>query len=158
AEAHFASGLYNIYFTEDWPAAEKYFRQAVEIAPRTALFQAYFGLFLAARHRVEEAEACTAKATQLDPFSSFIYGAAALTMYGLRRYDVAIQLGERAIELQSDHTLGLWSVGFICCKLGRYERAIEALERVALISKRAVVFLGHLGMAYALAGRRTDAL
>src|SRR5262249_59522081 len=107
---------------------------------------------------VEEAEACTAKATQLDPFSSFIYGAGALTMYGLKRYDAAIQLGERAIELQSDHTLGLWSLGLISCKLGRYERAIETLKRGALISKHAAFFVGYLGMAYGLAGRRTDAL
>jgi serine/threonine-protein kinase len=158
AEAHFALALYKLFLTEDWTTAEKYFHQAVEIAPRTALFQVYFGLFLAARNRVEEAETCTAKAIELDPLSPFVYAVAAIAMSTVRHKDDAIHLAERAIELQSDHALGLWSLGFICCEQGNYERAIEALERGALISKRTAFFMGPLGMAHALAGRRTAAL
>jgi serine/threonine-protein kinase len=158
AEAHFALALYKLAFTEDWPAAEKYLQQAVEIAPQMALFQVYLGLFLAACYRVEEAETCTAKAIDHDPLSPFVYAMAAAAMSTVRHKDAAIQLAERAIELQSDYPLGLIFLGRACREQGLYERAIETYERAALVFKRTPLSLGWLGMAYALAGRRTDAL
>jgi tetratricopeptide (TPR) repeat protein len=122
------------------------------------MFHVYLGLFLAARNRVEEAAACLAKGIDLDPLSPFVHGTGAIAMFATRKYEAAIRLGERALELQSDYPPGLWYIGLACCKLARYGRGIEVLERLGIISKRRPSSLGTLGMAYALAGRRSDAL
>jgi tetratricopeptide (TPR) repeat protein len=138
--------------------AEQHLRHAVDLSLRNAMFHVYLGMFLAARHLVEEAEAGTAKARELDPLSPFVHALGAVSMFTARKYEAAIRLGERALELQSDYPIGLLCLGWACCKLDSYEHAIEVLERLILISKRTPLFLGTLGMAYALAGRRLDAL
>jgi hypothetical protein len=42
-------------------------------------------------------------------------------------------------------------------RLGQHERAIELLERTVLLSARAPVFVGLLGLGHAVAGRRAEA-
>jgi tetratricopeptide (TPR) repeat protein len=158
AEAHFSSALCIFSFMENWPSAEEPLRASVQISPRTSLFQVFFGGFLATRRRFKEAEVCGAKSLELDPLSPYVHSIHGLSMYMAERYEVALGLAERALELQADYALGLWVMGFACCKLGRYTKAIDALERLVNISKRANLFVGTLGMAYGLVGRRTDAL
>jgi hypothetical protein len=43
-------------------------------------------------------------------------------------------------------------------RLGRHDRAIELLERTVLLSARAPVFVGLLGLGHAAAGHRSEAL
>ena len=62
----------------------------------------------------------------------------------------------QALELQPDYLFGLWQRGIALSGLARHEEAVEALERVVTLS-RAPIFVGILGLAYALAGRRDDA-
>jgi Flp pilus assembly protein TadD len=157
AEAHFASALHKLFLTEDWRSAEKDIRRAVEISPRNPLFHGYPGCVLGTCRRVEDAEVAAAQARQLDPLAPFIHSLSALAMLMARRYEASVGHAERALELQSDFPLGCWTLGLSCCKLGQYERAIDALERVVSISKRTAWFVGALGLAYGLAGRRADA-
>ena len=158
AEAHFSMALFTFSFTEDWPSAEESLRRAVQIAPQNSLFQVFFGGFLATRHRFQEAKACATKSTELDPLSPYAHCIFGLTMYMVGSYETALKLAQRSLELQSDYALGLWVAGLASSKLGLHTRAVEALERLVLISNRANLFVGTLGMAYALAGRESDAL
>src|SRR5262249_42325983 len=57
AESRFAMALYTQFFTEAWETAEPHFQSAIELQPRGALWQVNYGLFLAARHRFDEAQA-----------------------------------------------------------------------------------------------------
>jgi adenylate cyclase len=105
AESRYAMARYTEYFTEAWETAEPHFQSAIELQPRFAMGQAQYGLFLAARHRFDEARARVQEATTLDPLSPYVHGVAALAMYVARRYTDAIQFGERALEL---HPIWRW--------------------------------------------------
>jgi tetratricopeptide (TPR) repeat protein len=158
AEAHFAAGMFLLYFGEDWPAAEGRLREAIRLSPRNALFHVYFGFFLAARFRFAEAEAALSRGIELDSLSPLGYSLYGNSMLNARRYEDAIRLGERSLELQPDYNIGLLSIGVGLYWLGQYERAIATLERLASVSNRNAWWTGHLGLVYALAGRTKDAL
>jgi serine/threonine-protein kinase len=158
AEAHYASALFTIYFREDWSAGEGPLREAARLAPRNALFHIYLGFFLALQDRVAEAEVSLARGIELDPLSPLGYSLHGVSMFVCHRYEDAIRLGERALELHADFHIGLLAIGLGCCQLGQYERAIAVLERLASLSNRTAWWTGHLGFAYAVAGRTEDAL
>jgi pentatricopeptide repeat protein len=116
----------------------------------------YYGLFLAAEGRTEAAVAQTTLARRLDPLSPIVHGHASTTLNALGRFDAAEHAAQQALELQPDFILGLYHRGLALCGLGRYEEAIEPLERGAIIS-RAPISVCVLGFGYAQAGRPEDA-
>jgi tetratricopeptide (TPR) repeat protein len=158
AESHFAMALFAYYLTTNWTDAERHFQETVRLQPRSSMAQAYFGLFLSSCHRFDESAAKIAEATALEPLAPFAHAVGALSMYVAGRYAHAVALGDRALALHPDFALGLWAVGVASGKLGQFDRAIGALERIVSISNRAPVFLSLLGLTYARAGRRADAL
>ena len=158
AESHFAMALFAYYLTTNWTDAERHFEETVRLQPRSSMAQAYFGLFLSSCHRFDESAAKIAEATALEPLAPFAHAVGALSMYVAGRYAHAVALGDRALALHPDFALGLWAVGVASGKLGQFDRAIGALERIVSISNRAPVFLSLLGLTYARAGRRADAL
>ena len=155
-EVEFSQGFYTFYFERSWRDSEPHFQKAVAINPRSSLAQVYYSLFLATDQRVEEAVAKLTLACELDPLSPFIHGLAGFGFYALGRFDEAERAGNRALELQPDYLMGLWQRGVALSGLGRHAEAMEALERVVMLS-RAPIFVGVLGMAYGRAGRRDDA-
>jgi serine/threonine protein kinase/tetratricopeptide (TPR) repeat protein len=157
-ESHYAMALLVFWLTETWPDAEVHFTRALETRPRFPAAHAHFGLFLAARHRHDEARAHISEALALDALSPHVHANGALSMYLLHRSDEALRLGQRALELQPDFALALWAVGVTCCRTGKFDEAAEAFARLMSLSNRAPFFVAWAAFAHALAGRRNDAL
>jgi TolB-like protein/Flp pilus assembly protein TadD len=154
-EVNFSQGLYTFYFERAWHEAEPYFQKAIAINPRSSLSRAFYGAFLAAEGRGEEAVAQTTLACQMDSLSPFIHGATSLVHYILRQFDQAERIAHHALALQPGYVLGMLFHGMALCGLGRNEEAVEAIERAVTMS-RAPVFVGFLGLACARAGRLDD--
>ena len=127
-EVNYSRAFYQFYFERHWHAAEPYFQKAIDIHPRSALAQVYFGMFLAAEGRAEDSIPKTKLACQLDPLSPIIYALAAGAQVVLGRFEEAQQLARRGRELQPDYLLGLWIDGLALSGLGRNQEAIQALE------------------------------
>jgi TolB-like protein/tetratricopeptide (TPR) repeat protein/predicted Ser/Thr protein kinase len=158
AESHFAMALSTFWAAEDWHLAEPHFTRALEIQPRSSMAHVYYGLYLASRHRFAEAATHTFEAAALDTLAPFVHGIGALGMHVSRRYDEAVRLAERSLELHPDFALGLWTLGLACCRMGQFERATAVLLRVMVLSNRAPIFVGLLGLTYGRAGRRAEAM
>jgi TolB-like protein/Tfp pilus assembly protein PilF len=155
-EVNFARAVYTLHFEPVWREAEPYFERAIAINPRSSLAHVYYGLFLVAAGRAEDAVAQAMLGCQLDPLSPNAYAHASSTLCGVGRFGAAERAANQALELQPDIVLGLSNLGLALCGLGRYQEAIESLERAAILS-RAPLCAGFLGMGYALDGRTEDA-
>ena len=155
-EVNFSRAFYVFFFERSRIEAEPHFRKAIDINPRAADAHVYYGAFLATAGRAEEAIVQITLARQWDPLSPFIHGFAAVVLYILGDFHEAASSAEQALELQPDYLLGLWIRGLAISATGRNEEAVEALERVADLS-RAPTFVGILGFVYARAGRIDDA-
>jgi adenylate cyclase len=155
-EVNFSRAFYILHFERAWRDAEPHFQKAIAINPRSSLAQVYYGLFLETEGRAEAAVAQTMLACRLDPLSPIVHGHASTTLNALGCFDAAEHAAQQALELQPDFILGLTNRGLALCGLGRYEEAIEPLERGAIIS-RDPICVCRLGFGYAQAGRPEDA-
>jgi serine/threonine-protein kinase len=156
AEVRYSQGFFTLCFEPAWRQAEPYFKDALAINPRSSLARIYYGLYLAARYRYDEAGLQIAKAQDQDPLSPFIHAVSGLAMYVSRRFEEAKAAAQRSLDLQADYLLGLWVLGMALCGRDRADDAVVNLERLIAFS-RAPIFVGMLGFAYAHGGRSEDA-
>jgi TolB-like protein len=153
-EVNFSRGVYSLYLERTWREAEPHFEKAIGLNARSSLAEAYYGMYLSAADRADDAIEHSTLACDLDPLSAPIYGIASTNLLPLGRFSVAERMAQHALELQPDLILALWARGIALSGLERHAEGIAALERVVLLS-RAPGFVGMLGLGYAR-GRRPD--
>jgi serine/threonine protein kinase/tetratricopeptide (TPR) repeat protein len=83
----------------DWSGAEETYRKALELSPNYATVHQWYAEFLASMGRFDEAISENRKAQELDPLSPMICVSGALVFYYARQYDRALELCQRALEL-----------------------------------------------------------
>jgi serine/threonine protein kinase/tetratricopeptide (TPR) repeat protein len=151
-EVEFSQAIFILNFDRAWLQAEPYFRHAVELNPRWSLAHLFYGMFLAAAYRPDEASAQVQVALDLDPLSPWVHAGSALTLNMTGAYPEAERLARRALDLQPDYLPGLYALAgsLICCD--RAVAAIPVADRAAALS-RAPVFVGMLGLVYGRGGR-----
>lgn len=158
AESHYAMALFAIWLSPEWTEAERSFTRALEIQPDFAPAHTHFAAFLSVRNRFPEARTHILEAVALEPLSPAVYATGALCMFTSRQYSEALRFGQRALELHADFAVALYALGLTYCRIGQYDEACDAFERLLSSSNRATYFIGWKALAHALAGRRTDAL
>ena len=141
----------------EWDAAEREYRRALELNPGYATAYHWYSMHLRVRGRPREALAAIQKAKALDPLSLVIRVNVADTHLVLGDLRAALAEGEEILALQLSAQRGHLVLGLVNIQAGRYEEAATQLERaLALGGERRM--LVSLGVAYARAGRRADAL
>jgi serine/threonine protein kinase/tetratricopeptide (TPR) repeat protein len=155
-EAHVALAFAEYLYDWKWEQAEQGFRRAIELNPSYAQGHAWYGTFLSALGRHDEAIAETRRAQELDPWSSIISAIAAWTHYEAGRYEDAVKRCRRDLELNPIPQTYLF-MGLALTQLRQYEEAIASFERgVALAGGLTEMYAG-LGFAYGVSGRAADA-
>src|SRR6266849_3110287 len=91
AEAHTSLALVAENYDYDWQAAEKEFRQAIQLDPGYGTAHQWYAECLSFQGRFDEALAESERARQLDPLSVIIARDHGTTLYFSRQYDRAIE-------------------------------------------------------------------
>lgn len=145
-----------LWYDWDWAAAERAFRRALEIAPDDVAAHIWFSTMLALVGRGEEALRTIRRATDIDPLSASAAAQLGFVLYMQRRCDEAISACHKAIELDP-HLPPPYGYGsFAYLAKGEFDRAIEMAEK-GLSLTRHPHWLAHVGLMYAVAGRREHA-
>ncbi|HMK30804.1 MAG TPA: tetratricopeptide repeat protein, partial [Terriglobales bacterium] len=156
AEAHALLG--SVYQQQwQWSEAEAEFRRALELKPNDATAHSGFSHWLLCQGRMEEALAEAERARELDPlaFSGTQIGS---ILFHARRYGEAIRQLRSVLTVQPDSAFTLWVLGFALIGNGQSKEAIPVLEKTVSLMDRSPGSIEILAMAYAKAGRRTEAL
>jgi len=156
AEAHTAlAACYEAAW--QWDEAETAFKRAISLNPNYPTARHWYQNYLRARGRLDEAVAQIRRAQALDPLSSIfaVNLATALMMKG--EIDAARQEAERLVELNPNFPIAHDALGKVYIKQGQYAEAVAAFEKDIALD-RTSFSLGNLGHAYAVAGRRDQAL
>jgi Tfp pilus assembly protein PilF len=151
-EAHFSRALYTFYFERHWRSARRHFADALDLSPRTALFEAYFGIFLATEYEYLDARQRLDLALELDPHSSVVHFLAASAACLMGDAPAAARHASLALELQPESLGPRWPQTVALLMAGRHDEALAAAEQV-VARTRAPIYLGVLGMVYGRAGR-----
>ena len=152
AEAHASRAHIHLEFDHDWEAAEREYLRAIELDPRYPVARHWYGGFLSAMGRHEEALEQAHLARQLDPLAPIISTWVGLRHYFARHYDLGIDEYEKALDLAPDFAPGHWHLGWAYEQTGRFEEAIAEARQAIEASGGNPLYLASLGHAYAMQG------
>jgi TolB-like protein/predicted Zn-dependent protease len=111
AEAHEVEADFFFYYDWDWEAAEKSYRRAIELKPKSAEMRFYYLDFLIAMNRIPEAREQIERSVELDPFNSYVQLVYGLFLSSAHRFDEAVGQLHEVLEAEEDFGpahLGLW--------------------------------------------------
>jgi len=158
ALAHVALAWVKEDYDWDWAGGEKEYRRALELSPNDGTVHQRYGASLLAFGRLDEYLAETKRARELEPTSLIINSLVGRALYYTRQYDQAITDLRKTLDMDPNFVSALWYIGWTYEQKSMYTEAIAALQNASRISGGDPVILGSLGHAYAISGRKSDAL
>jgi len=156
SEGHFNRANLSFYVDWKWEQAESEYLNAIKLNPSDAAAFQYYSLFLAARHRREEAIETIGHALRLDPLSTRIAVSAGLVFRLSQEFDTSMAQVEKAIELDPEHYGAYLLRGSIHQARQQWEQAVDAYRKALELGGGQVV-LSVLSTSYALMGKRDEA-
>ncbi len=131
----------------------------VEQDPGLADAHFHLGVYLYELKRFDDADRELREAFRLNPRHARALNFLGYSLAENRvRLDEALEMIERALEVDEWNGAYLDSLGWVYYQLGRYESAREPLERAARELPRDPTVLEHLGDVYLTLGQRNSAL
>jgi TolB-like protein/Tfp pilus assembly protein PilF len=159
AEARVSAAYVKWFFEWNWPAAEREYERAMELNPNLADGWAGYGQVLALQGRDAESTDKLKRALELDPLSLPLMYRAAESHYWARRYDEALRLCRQIEKADPRFNRAVRLIGLILLERKEYAEAIRLLDPSSLRTVPSRVPVpAMLGYAYAVSGRRQDAL
>lgn len=156
AEAHTSMALYRLIYEFDLPAADHHFKKALHLNPRLVTAQYLYGTHLATELHFEEAVEHGKIALELDPLNQALNGNIARVLYFLGRFDEAIELAQKNLELAPNFFFTHWALGVCYRQTGEFEKGLDHLQKAVSFSGLTAL-KGDLGVAYAMAGKEPEA-
>jgi serine/threonine-protein kinase len=134
------------------------FRAALARNPNYPVARHWFGEFLIAMGRFDEAIEQLNTAYALDPLSPVIGFGLGWVQYFVGDYAAAIRTYEKTLQHDADFVLAPWFLGPAYVQAGDYDRAIDVCETWIPRVRRKSGLISLLAYAHAMAGRRDQAL
>jgi TolB-like protein/DNA-binding winged helix-turn-helix (wHTH) protein/Tfp pilus assembly protein PilF len=157
AEGHAELGLVEFYYDWDWKQAEQEFRRAIELNPNYATAHQWYGYYLAAMGRFQEALEEATKAQQIDPLSLSINTTLAGRYRDLHQYAQAIDLNRRTLEMDPNFMPAHIALGATYEEQGIWPQAIGEYQKAVDLSRDNPIALSSLGSAYGHSGDQSAA-
>jgi len=156
-EAHTSLGFSRLLYDWDFAGARQAFKRAIKLNPGYASAHDGYGFYLKAAGRHDEAIRACKQVQKLDPLSLFAHVSLGWAYYFAHRYTKAIEQGRKALEMDPQFAFAYRNIGLSFIQRGEIEEAIGALSQALELSGNDPTYKSHLGYAYAMAGRLSDA-
>ena len=157
AMAHLCLAIGTHWYKWNWAAAEREYKRAIELNPDNFEPHVYYGWFLAAMGRKDEAIAEAKRGQQADSLSSLaIFNIGAVFVF-TREWDQAIPALRRANELDPTYWFGASFLGRAYEHEGKMPEAIAEFQRATELEKDNSEAWSGLGYAYAISGKKAEA-
>ncbi len=157
AEAHVPLGISQLVYERNFPEARKEFERALQLRPGYATGHQFFGYYLTAMGKLEEAIEQRKKALELDPLSPLLHSALGEAYYHARRFDLSIAQNKEALDLDPSYAIALVNIGRGYEQLGMHQQAREAFHRILGAAPEDPAILALLGHEYAVSGDTANA-
>ena len=158
AEVHASLGNAFFYFDWDYPAAEAEFQHAIGLNSNYATVRYFYGMFLTAAGRFDDAVAQERRALELDPIQPTIRAAQAFTLRLADRNDEAIATSRASIEFDPNFFVSWLNLGQEYALIGKFAEAEEAVRKADdLVGGTSTLILLILGQVLEPAGKRDEA-
>jgi serine/threonine-protein kinase len=157
AEVHATLGQIKTGYEWDFVGAEREYKRAIELKPSYAFAHWWYGVYLSAMGRHQEAIAEAKRAQELEPLSVLISDVVGYIYLQARQYDQSIEELNKGLEMEPNFALARNDLGDAYLQKGRYEEAIAEINKAATLSGGEPIYISELGYACAVAGQRDQA-
>lgn len=157
AEPHASLGFYKFYYDWDWAASEQEFRAAIALNPNYEIGYDWYGYYLTAMKRYDEAKIILKKAAELDPLSVSISTDMGFSLYYSGSYEPAINKLRTSLQMNPKFALAHLWLGRSYQEEKMYPEAIAEYKKVLDVSKNWPVALAAIGNVYGLSGKKAEA-
>ena len=133
AEAHtaMASASQDLW---DWAGAEREYKRALELNPNEGKARMWYGLYLSAVGRHEEALAQYKRALEADPLN-LTYNTNLAAGYGnMRKYDLALDQFKKTIDIDPNYASAHDNLGQTYRDMGKYDLWLEEWKKAATLA------------------------
>jgi TolB-like protein/Flp pilus assembly protein TadD len=152
AEAHVPLGYSELVYEWNLPEAQKEFDKALQLRPGYATAHQFYGYYLTAMGKLDEAIVERKKAVELDPISPLLNSALGEAYYHARRFDVTIEESLKALELDPGYAVALVNIGRAYEQMGMHQQARDAFQKVLAFAPDEPAILALMGHEYAVSG------
>ena len=158
AEAHTALACVRALFEWDWAAADALFRRAIAYNPQYATAHQWYAMnCLAPTGRFDDARAELDRALALDPLSLAVHISEGIHHFYGRNHASAAAALRATLRLNAEFGAAHYFLGHVLVAMGRYDEAIEPLERAVTLQEESPETVAALATAHALAHHRAHA-
>jgi DNA-binding winged helix-turn-helix (wHTH) protein/TolB-like protein/Tfp pilus assembly protein PilF len=159
AEAHASLAHVRANYEWDWPAAEREFKQAIQLAPDYATGRQWYAAHcLTPLGQLDGALREMKMAQEQEPLSLVMNSFLASSLYFSRQYDQAIEQANKTLELDPSFGVGRWNLGLAYIQKKRFADAISQLKQAFVLSGGSLLMKASLGQAHAAAGDKAEAV
>ncbi len=157
AEPHASIGFYKFYHEWDWEAAEQEFRIAISRNPNYEFGYDWYGYYLTAMERYDEARVILKKANELDPLSVPISTDMGFSIYYSGEYDQAIKELKATLEINPNYGAAHLWLGRAYQQKKMFDSAIAEYNTTLKLSVNWPVGLAAIGNVYGISGKKKEA-
>ncbi|MEJ1929697.1 winged helix-turn-helix domain-containing protein [Nostoc sp. NIES-2111] len=157
AEAHTAEGFVHFWLDWDFVQAEACFRKALRLDSSDVIAHRTLAVVLAYQQRHAEAHSAAAIACELDPLNAANFALAAQVAFFSRDWPRALELAQRAIQVDPHMWVGYLQLAQAQERLQDYAAALESLRQAAPLSGHNSKVLALQGYIYGTTGRAAEA-
>jgi TolB-like protein/Flp pilus assembly protein TadD len=150
--AHAILGGINTDYDWEWAAADREFKQSLELAPHDGRVLTIAADLTVARGQLDTARQMLKQALAYDPLSADAYSSLAWTEWCLGRYAESLAAARQVLEIDPAFDWGHWGVGIALMSLGDPAAAIIEIKRQSNPMEQA----SGLALAYYALGRVAD--
>jgi tetratricopeptide (TPR) repeat protein len=158
AEGHTSLAGVKFMHDWDWDGAQKQFLRALELNPKYAAAHQRYADLLSATGKQDEAMEQMRFAQQLEPLAPVLDMQMAWTCYVARDFKQAEAQSWKALAMEPRFAAAQHTLGLAYEQMSMYEEALVELENARVCSDNHASTVAALGHAFALAGRRGEAV
>ncbi len=155
--AHTCMALALVWYDWDFVNGEKEFRRAIALNANDAEGHQYYGDFLAAMGRFDEALVEKRRAEQLDPLSVNASWDVGRTLYYAGRDEDAIEQAKHTLDLDRSFPYVYYLQAQIEYRKGHLPQALELMQRAMQLGGHTQLLVTNWGMINARAGNHEEA-
>jgi len=158
AEAYVSLGYADLTYEHDYPKAQQEFQQALRLRPNYPTAHQYYGYYLTAMGRLQEAIRERQEALDLDPLSPLLNSALGEAFYHAREYDRTVEANQKALNLDPGYAIAMINLARAYEQRKLYPEAGVIFQRMLAAAPDEPAILALAGHDYALAGNQPAAL
>jgi TolB-like protein/Flp pilus assembly protein TadD len=157
-EAHASLAYALDLYGWDWEAAETEYKRAIKLNVGYATAHQWYSWHLLMMGRNSEAIAELREAESLDPLSLIISADVADALSVTHQFDEAERQSRKTLRLDPNFAVGHYELGQALEQKQLHDQAIAEFQKAIDISGHSGAFDSNLGNAYAVSGRREEAI